>query len=50
MDKRNFPLFGKNYLGTKKYYWHGFFVKREYVVTNGRKTAEQISIQKIKKL
>lgn len=48
MDRRDFPLFEKSYFGTKKYYWHGFFVKREFVVVSGKKVAESISIQKRK--
>ena len=38
----------KDYISTKKYYWHGFFVKREAVVVQGRRVVEQICISKRK--
>lgn len=40
--------FEKNYIGTKIYYWHGFLVKREAVVVQGRRVAERICISKRK--
>ena len=38
----------KDYISTKKYYWHGFLVKREAVVVQGRRVAERICISKRK--